>query len=55
MGGKGFTAHIQQGEHVKKGQLLVDVDLNAVNAAGYETQTPIVNQYQRLIRSLTNG
>ena len=42
MGGKGFKAHIQQGEHVKKGQPLVDVDLDLVKKSGYETQTPVV-------------
>lgn len=40
--GKGFTAHVKQGDHVTVGQPLVDVDLNAVKKAGYETQTPVV-------------
>lgn len=42
MGGKGFTAHIKQGDHVKKGQHIMDVDLNAVKAAGFSTQTPVI-------------
>lgn len=40
--GKGFKAHVKQGDHVSVGQPLVDVDLNAVKKAGYETQTPVV-------------
>lgn len=40
--GKGFTAHVKQGDHVTVGQPLVDVDLDAVKKAGYETQTPVV-------------
>lgn len=40
--GKGFTAHIKQGAKVKKGQLLVSVDLNTVKEAGYSLVTPII-------------
>lgn len=40
--GKGFKAHVKQGDHVNVGQPLVDVDLDVVKKAGYETQTPIV-------------
>lgn len=42
MGGNGFTAHIKQGDKVKKGQLLVNVDLKEVEKAGFLTQTPII-------------
>lgn len=42
MGGKGFTAHIKEGDRVKKGQHIMDVDLNAVKAAGFSTQTPVI-------------
>ena len=34
--GEHFTAHIAQGDKVKKGQLMVTVDLEAVKAAGLE-------------------
>lgn len=40
--GKGFKAHVKQGDHVSVGQPLVDVDLDVVKKAGYETQTPVV-------------
>ncbi|GAB6384030.1 PTS system trehalose-specific EIIBC component [Enterococcus cecorum] len=40
--GKGFTAHVKQGDAVKAGQLLLEVDLNVVKEAGYTTQTPVI-------------
>lgn len=40
--GKGFTAHVKQGDHVKKGQLLLEVDLEAIEKAGFNTQTPVI-------------
>lgn len=42
MKGKGFSVHVKEGQKVKKGQLLVTVDLAAVKAAGFETTTPMV-------------
>lgn len=40
--GEHFTAHIAQGDKVKKGQPMVTVDLDAVKAAGYSMVTPII-------------
>lgn len=40
--GEHFTAHISQGDKVKKGQPMVTVDLDAVKAAGYSMVTPII-------------
>ena len=40
--GRGFTTYIQQGDHVNKGQLLMDVDLNVIKEAGYDIQTPVI-------------
>ena len=40
--GKGFTPHVAQGDHVKKGQLLLDVDLDYLKKEGYSTETPII-------------
>lgn len=40
--GEHFTAHVKTGDKVKKGDLLVSADLEAVKAAGYEVITPIV-------------
>ena len=40
--GKPFTVHAANGDKVKKGQLLMEVDLDAVKAAGLPTITPMV-------------
>ncbi len=40
--GEHFTVHVKNGDVVKKGQLLIEVDLAAVAAAGYNTITPVV-------------
>ena len=40
--GKPFTVHVKDGDKVKKGQLLMEVDLEAVKAAGLPTITPMV-------------
>jgi len=40
--GKPFTVHAANGDKVKKGQLLIEVDLDAVRAAGLPTVTPMV-------------
>ncbi len=42
MKGEGFTALKQQGDTVKAGEPVIKVDLKAVEAAGYSTQTMIV-------------
>lgn len=42
LNGEGFTAHIKQGNKVRKGQLLLDVDLKSIEKAGYSTETPII-------------
>lgn len=40
--GKGFTVHVQNGQKVKKGQLMIEVDLESVKAAGLNTITPVL-------------
>ncbi len=40
--GKPFTVHVSNGDKVKKGQLLIEVDLDAVKAAGLPTITPMI-------------
>lgn len=42
MKGDGFEGHVQAGDKVKKGDLLLTVDLDKVKAAGYETITPML-------------
>lgn len=40
--GKHFTIHVEEGQQVKKGELLLEADLEAVRADGYDTVTPII-------------
>jgi PTS system beta-glucosides-specific IIC component len=42
LNGKGFTPKKKQGDKVKKGDLLLEVDLDAVKAAGKPTVTPVI-------------
>ncbi len=42
MKGEGFTGHVNAGDHVKKGDLLLEVDLEKVKAAGYDIITPVL-------------
>ena len=40
--GEGFEGHVKAGDKVKKGDLLLTVDLDAVKEAGYDTITPML-------------
>ena len=40
--GKPFTVHVANGDKVKKGQLMIEVELDAVKAAGLNTITPML-------------
>lgn len=40
--GKGFDPQVKNGDAVKKGQLLMRFDLDAIKAAGYDVTTPVV-------------
>ena len=40
--GKHYTVHCKQGDKVKKGQLLIEFDKDAIAAEGYDTITPVV-------------
>lgn len=61
--GEGFYAHVQQGDKVVAGQLLLSVDLDIVRDRGYETITPVIvtntNDYTDILstkdKDLKNG
>ena len=40
--GRYFTSHVQQGDVVKPGQLLLEFDVAAIRAAGYDVTTPVI-------------
>lgn len=54
LNGKYFTAHVKQGDTVKKGQTLITFDLDQLKAEGYETQIPIIitnsDQYLDIVK-----
>ncbi|WP_373760764.1 PTS system trehalose-specific EIIBC component [Streptococcus ferus] len=48
--GKGFEAHVKQGDHVKVGDKLISFDIETIKEAGYPVETPVIvtnqNDYQ---------
>ena len=40
--GKFFKSHVKQGDEVKVGDLLIEFDLEAIKAEGYDTITPVI-------------
>lgn len=40
--GEGYEAHVSAGDKVKKGDLLLSVDLDKIKEAGYDTITPVI-------------
>ncbi len=40
--GKHYTVHCKAGDEVKKGQLLIEFDRDAIAAEGYDTITPVI-------------
>ncbi len=58
LNGKHFTAHVAEGDIVKKGDLLISFDIDAIKAEGYPVTTPVVvtntDEYDN-IAVLANG
>ncbi|AIC94165.1 PTS sugar transporter subunit IIA [Shouchella lehensis] len=57
MNGEGFTAHVQEGDKVKAGDMLIEFDLELVKEKASNTITPIVvtNHDQFTIEKIAEG
>lgn len=42
LSGEHFAVHVKEGDQVKKGQLLLTCDLEALRGAGYDVTTPVI-------------
>jgi len=42
LGGKYFSLKVEKGQQVKAGDLLLEFDINAITAAGYDITTPVI-------------
>lgn len=40
--GKHFKARVKQGDKIKKGDVLLEFDINAINREGYSLETPVI-------------
>lgn len=53
--GKYFSPKVQQGDRVKKGDLLVEFDIEKIKEAGYQVTTPVIitntNQYMDIVKT----
>lgn len=42
LNGKHYTGHVKNGDQVKKGDLLVEFDIDAIIKEGYDVITPVI-------------
>ena len=53
LGGKHFKAHVKSGDRIKKGQLLLEFDMEQIKASGYPTITPVLVTNEDELTSVT--
>lgn len=55
LGGKHFTKHVEQGDHVQAGQLLLEYDIDAIKKAGFDLTSPvIITNSEKFLDVVTN-
>lgn len=52
LNGEGFKGFVNEGDHVKKGQKLIEFDVDYIKSKGKEATTPIVITNMDLVKSL---
>ncbi len=52
MDGKPFTSHVKEGDKVKQGDVLLEVDFDAIDAAGLSRITPIVITNMEIVTNI---
>lgn len=52
LNGEGFTSHVVEGDKVKKGDLLLEVDLELLKEKGYPIETPLVITNMEVVKEL---
>lgn len=52
LNGEGFKGFVNEGDHVKKGQKLIEFDIDYIKSQGKEATTPIVITNMDVVKSL---
>lgn len=52
LNGEGFNSHVVEGDRVKKGDLLLEVDLDLLKEKGYPIETPLVITNMEVVKEL---
>ena len=58
LAGEHFTAHVKKGDIIKQGDLLIEFDMDAIKALGYDVITPVLvcnmNEFSE-VKPVTQG